>query len=97
MAPPTGSLRLIWRHLRKHGTSRTTWIVAGYLMINVFGRLSVAVFGLTYNMMDRTGIEYPILSTNWDSISWAGYSSASTTFTPILYDPGASDGKDATL
>ena len=39
-------------------------------MINVFGRLSVAAFGLTYNMMDRTGIQYPILSTNWASVSW---------------------------
>ena len=56
----------------------------------------MAVFGLTYNMMDRTGIEYPILSTNWASVSWAGYSNASTTFTPILYDPGASDGKGTT-
>ena len=91
MAPPTGSLRLIWRHLRKDGTSRTTWIVAAYLMINVFGRLSVAVFGLTYNMMDRTGIEYPILSTNWGSVSWAGYSNAST-----MYNHGVADGKDTT-
>ncbi|PUU83791.1 hypothetical protein B9Z19DRAFT_1071646 [Tuber borchii] len=91
MAPPTGSLWLIWGHLRKGGTSRTTWIVAAYLIINIFGRLSVAVFGLTYNMMDRTGIEYPILSTNWDSVSWAGYYNVSATFTPILYDPGVSD------
>ena len=91
MAPPTGSLRLIWRHLRKDGTSRTTWIVAAYLIINVFGRLSVAVFGLTYNMMDRTGIGYPILSTNWASVPWAGYLNAST-----MYDNGVADGKDTT-
>ena len=91
MAPPTGSLRLIWRHLRKDGTSRTTWIVAVYLMINVFGRLSVAVFGLTYNMMDRTGIQYPILSTNWASVSWAGYFNTST-----MYNYEVSDGKDTT-
>ncbi|PUU83795.1 hypothetical protein B9Z19DRAFT_1038365 [Tuber borchii] len=86
MAPPTGSLRLIWRHLWKDGTSRTTRIVAAYLLINIFGRLSVAVFGLTYNTMDRTGIEYPILSTNWDSVSWAGYSNASA-----IYDLGAAE------
>ena len=92
MAPPTGSLRLIWRHLRKDGTSRTTWIFTVYLIINVFGRLSVAVFGLTYNMMDRTGIEYPILSTNWASISWTGHHGS-----PGTYPPGVVDGKDTTL
>ena len=96
MAPATGSLRLIWRHLRKDGTSRTTWIVAGYLMINVFGRLSVAVFGLTYNMMDRTGIEYPILSTNWASVSWISYVNPSETFNQNLYDPDVADGMDTT-
>ena len=87
MAPPIGSLRLIWRHLQKDGTSRTTCICAAYFMINVFGRLSVAVFGLTYNMMDRTGIEYPILSTNWASVSWAGYFNTS-----IMYNPEVADG-----
>ena len=94
MGPPTGSLRLIWRHLRKDSTSRTTWIVTVYLIINVFGRLSVAVFGLTYNMMDRTGIEYPILSTNWASVSWASYHNASTD--PSLYDPAIANGKNTT-
>ncbi|PUU83790.1 hypothetical protein B9Z19DRAFT_1038356 [Tuber borchii] len=97
MAPPTGSLRLIWGHLRKDGTSRTTWIVAAYLIINIFGRLSVAVFGLTYNMMDRTGIEYPILSTNWTSVSWAGYSSDSRALTSVLYDPGVADANSSDL
>ena len=51
----------------------------------------MAVFGLTYNMMDRTGIEYPILSTNWRSVSWAGYFNAST-----MYNHGVADGKDTT-
>ena len=94
MAPPTGSLRLIWRHLWKDGTSQTTWIVTAYLILNVFGRLSVAAFGLTYNIMDRTGIEYPILSTNWASVSWASYYNASTVLPVYLYNPGTADGKD---
>ena len=38
----------------------------------------MAVFGLTYNMMDQTGIEYPILSTNWASVSSASYFNSST-------------------
>ena len=96
MGPPTGSLRLIWRHLRKDGTSRTTWIVAAYLMINVFGRLSVAVFGLTYNMLDRTGIQYPIFSTNWASVSWINYVNPSETYNQNLYDSDVADGKETT-
>ncbi|KAG0634073.1 hypothetical protein HOY80DRAFT_1061535 [Tuber brumale] len=72
MSPPTGSLRLIWRHIRERRMSRTTFIVAAYLFTNVVGRLSVAIFGLSYNMTDKTGIEYPILVTNWTSASWTG-------------------------
>ena len=65
----------------------------------------MAAFGFTYNMMDRTGIECPILSTNWASVSWSGYvnpstvdyffnSSAMSLFILELYDPGVADGKD---
>ncbi|KAG0137921.1 hypothetical protein HOY82DRAFT_512807 [Tuber indicum] len=72
MSPPTGSLRLIWRHIRERRISRTTFIVTAYLATNVIGRLSVAIFGLAYNMTDTTGIEYPILATNWTSASWTG-------------------------
>ncbi|KAG0634071.1 hypothetical protein HOY80DRAFT_1100964 [Tuber brumale] len=72
MSPPTSSFRLIKRHIRERRISRTTFIVAAYLVTNVVGRLSVAVFGLAYNMTDKTGIEYPILATNWTSASWTG-------------------------
>ncbi|KAG0634068.1 hypothetical protein HOY80DRAFT_1100936 [Tuber brumale] len=72
MSPPTGSLRLIKRHIRERRVSRTTFIVTAYLFTNVVGRLSVAIFGLAYNMADKTGIEYPILATNWTSALWTG-------------------------
>ncbi|KAG0137900.1 hypothetical protein HOY82DRAFT_496838 [Tuber indicum] len=70
MSPPAGSLRLIKRHVRERRISRTTLIVTAYLVVNVVGRLSVAIFGLAYNMTDKTGIEYPILATNWTSALW---------------------------
>ena len=72
MSPPAGSLRLIKRHIQELRISRTTLIVALYLITNVLGRLSVAIFGLAYNMMDKTGIEHPILTTDWKSAPWTG-------------------------
>ncbi|KAG0634062.1 hypothetical protein HOY80DRAFT_1100907 [Tuber brumale] len=57
IAPPAGSLRLIKRHIRERRISRSTLIVTTYLVTNVVGRLSVAIFGLAYNMTDKTGIE----------------------------------------
>ncbi|PUU83787.1 hypothetical protein B9Z19DRAFT_752771 [Tuber borchii] len=70
MAPPTRSLRLIKRHVRERRISRTTIIVAAYFITNILGRLSVALFGLAFNLKDEKGIEYPILATNWTSASW---------------------------
>ncbi|KAG0137926.1 hypothetical protein HOY82DRAFT_582775 [Tuber indicum] len=72
MSLPAGSFRLIKRHIRERRISRTTFIVAAYLITNVVGRLSVAIFGLAYNMTEKTGIEYPILATNWTSALWTG-------------------------
>ncbi|KAG0633224.1 hypothetical protein HOY80DRAFT_653717 [Tuber brumale] len=72
MSPPAGSFRLIKRHIRERRISRTTFIVAAYLVTNVIGRLSVAIFGLAYNTTEKTGIEYPILATNWTSALWTG-------------------------
>ncbi|PWW74783.1 hypothetical protein C7212DRAFT_353404 [Tuber magnatum] len=70
MSTPTGTLQLIRRHIREWRISRTTFIATAYLIINVVGRLSVAIFGLAYNMTDKTGVEVPILGTDWKSASW---------------------------
>ena len=70
MATPTRSLRLIKRHIRERRISRTTLIVTAYLLTNILGRLSVAIFGLAFNLKDGTGLDYPILATNWTSASW---------------------------
>jgi len=96
MPPPAGSLRLIKRHIRELRISRTTIIVTIYFIINVLGRLSVAIFGLAYNMMDKTGIEYPILATNWTSVSWTNHVNPTTNAVvhpPIPNFQGA-EGKD---
>ena len=56
----------------------------------------MAVFGLTYNMMDRTGIDYPILSTNWASASWASYYYVARDTGIVEPSDEAGDGKDTT-
>ena len=70
MSPPNCSLRLIKRHIKEGRTSRTTLIVTLYLITNILGRLSVALFGLAFNIKDEKGIYYPILATNWTSALW---------------------------
>jgi len=36
-----------------------------YLLMNITGRFSVAVFGLTYNLKDNSTNIYPTLTTDW--------------------------------
>jgi len=45
----------------------TTFIVMLYLLVNITGRFSVAIFGLTYNLVDDAIKVYPTLTTYWDS------------------------------
>ena len=99
MSPPAGSLQLIKRHIQELRISRTTLIVTLYLITNVLGRLSVAIFGLAYNIMDQTGIQYPILATNWTSASWASYlnTTSNKVGEPDIFDPKATEGKNTTF
>jgi len=92
MAPPARSLRLIKRHIRERRISRTTFIVAAYVVTNILGRLSVAIFGFAFNLKDEKGIEYPILATNWTSASWT------RNIDPFTDVPGyeIAEGKDTT-
>ncbi|KAG0635125.1 hypothetical protein HOY80DRAFT_1094813 [Tuber brumale] len=95
MSPPAGSLRIIERHIRERRISRTTFIVTAYLITNVVGRLSVAIFGLAYNMTDKTGIEYPILATNWTSAPWTSRIFPNGTANTTI-DSDVTEGKDTT-
>lgn len=71
MHTPTGAFKLICHHLGPNGKrSRTTAIVAVYLITNVLGRLSVATFGLTYDLNENVGVEYPAKVTDFGSGSW---------------------------
>ncbi|RVD80415.1 uncharacterized protein DFL_008312 [Arthrobotrys flagrans] len=70
MAQPTGALRLIWYHTKNGRWTVTTIVVAGFLLINIIGRLSVAAFGLTFDLNELPGIEYPVMVTDWGSKDW---------------------------
>lgn len=67
----TGSLKLILHHSwNGQQWSRTTWIVLLYLLINLVGRLSVAVFGLTYDLNKEAGVEYPVMVNSFETNQW---------------------------
>ncbi|PWW73371.1 hypothetical protein C7212DRAFT_288142 [Tuber magnatum] len=67
MPSPSGSAALIFAHIRKWRLSMTTLIVLIYLLVNIIGRFSVAIFGLTFNLADVPFKITPTLITNWDS------------------------------
>jgi len=65
MQSPTGSAKLLFVHFREWRLSLTTFIVMLYLLTNIMGRFSVAIFGLTYNLVDDSVVDYPTLTTTW--------------------------------
>ena len=65
MPTPTGSAKLLIGHLREWRLSLTTSIVMLYLFVNITGRFSVAIFGLTYNLVDNSTSIYPTQTTDW--------------------------------
>ncbi|KAF8246319.1 hypothetical protein K440DRAFT_685595 [Wilcoxina mikolae CBS 423.85] len=70
MAPPTGAIRLIFAHVKEKRWTRTTLVAIIYLFINVAGRLSVAVFGLSFNIADQPEVLYPLTMSNWSPPNW---------------------------
>lgn len=70
MSNPTGSLRLIWNHIKGGKWNGTTWWVLVYLISNITSRLSVAWFGLTYDLNEIDGIEYPAMVSDWGTRDW---------------------------
>ncbi|RPA96895.1 hypothetical protein L873DRAFT_1791339 [Choiromyces venosus 120613-1] len=67
MPSPSGSLALIYAQIREWRFSSTTFIVMLYLFINIVGRFSVAIFGLTYNLADLPIVTPPTHVTDWSS------------------------------
>jgi hypothetical protein len=70
MPNPTGASKLIWEHTKNRKWSSTTVIVTIYLIINITGRLSIATLGLTYDLNELPGIEYPVKLTDWGTDAW---------------------------
>ncbi|KAF8457849.1 hypothetical protein BDZ91DRAFT_666346 [Kalaharituber pfeilii] len=62
---PTGSWALVWEHTREGRWTLTSTIVFIFLIITVIGRLSVAGFGLTFNLADEPNRYYPIRISDW--------------------------------
>ncbi|KAF8537135.1 hypothetical protein BDD12DRAFT_691987, partial [Trichophaea hybrida] len=62
---PTGALRLISINISERRWTLTTTIVAIFFFTNIAGRLSVALFGLTFNLVDVPSVDYPIMVSNW--------------------------------
>ena len=67
MPSPSGSAALLYTHFREQRLSLTTFIVMLYLFVNITGRFSVALFGLTYNLLDVPDIKIPVFTTDWNS------------------------------
>ncbi|RYP62383.1 hypothetical protein DL771_009755 [Monosporascus sp. 5C6A] len=71
MHNPTGALKLLCHHLSPSGKwSNTTAIVLLYLIVNIVVRLSVAAFGLTYDLNENVGVEYPAEVVDFSSPNW---------------------------
>ncbi|CUS10972.1 unnamed protein product [Tuber aestivum] len=67
MPSPSGSAALIFEHFREWRLSMTTLIVLIYLLVNITGRFSIAIFGLVFNLVNVPVVIPPTLITNWDS------------------------------
>jgi hypothetical protein len=77
MPKPTGSLKLIVHHCGPNGKwSVTTWIVLAYLLFNIIGRLSVAAFGLTYDLNENASVDYPVMLHDFGHWDWMGLASS---------------------
>jgi hypothetical protein len=78
MPNPTGSLKLVMHQCGRGGKwSKATTTVLVYLVMNIVGRLSVAIFGLTYDLNENAGIEYPVLYTDFVGPEWTRVESPS--------------------
>ncbi|KAF8247173.1 hypothetical protein K440DRAFT_682824 [Wilcoxina mikolae CBS 423.85] len=65
MGSPAGALRMITKNVYRRKWTRTTSIVAAFVFVNIAGRLSVAFFGLTFNLAEVPGVYHPIMVSNW--------------------------------
>ncbi|KAK6496291.1 hypothetical protein TWF481_002316 [Arthrobotrys musiformis] len=76
---PTGALRLIWHHTANGKWTFTTLAVTVFLFLNISARLSVAAFGLTFDLNEVPSIEYQIKVADWSTRDWFDLSKDSLT------------------
>ncbi|RYP28805.1 hypothetical protein DL767_007023 [Monosporascus sp. MG133] len=70
MVNPTASLKLITGRIKDRQWMLTTFVATLYLLVNIVSRLSIAAFGLTFDLNEVTGIEYPVKVTDWSTDEW---------------------------
>lgn len=69
MTSPTGSHRLVIDHgFWSRKWTKTTTVTLIYLVYNIVGRLSVAGFGLTYDVNEV--VSFPVMVADWGSPGW---------------------------
>ena len=70
MANPTGSVRLVWDHIKRREWTFATSAALLYVFVNMVSRLSIAAFGLTYDLNEAARVEYPVKVTDWSTDGW---------------------------
>jgi hypothetical protein len=71
MQHPTRTLKLLLHQFGPYGElSNTTLIAMLYLIFNLVLRLSVAVFGVVYNLHEDVHVDYPVMLTDFSNEEW---------------------------
>ncbi|KAH7305308.1 hypothetical protein B0I35DRAFT_464917 [Stachybotrys elegans] len=65
-----GSATLIWRHFKAWSLDKSTFVITAYLLLNVGVRFSVAGFGLTFELQETPGVNFPAMTPDWTSREW---------------------------
>lgn len=94
MSDPVGSFHLLWSHTKSLRWTKITVVALLYLLFNIIGRLSVAGFGLTFDLNEVDGIEYPVKVTSWDTSRLANAPNLTTLSLPFFYN---SEGFQSTI
>lgn len=71
ISDPTISIQLICHDIwprRQYSKATATAFV--YLLATIGGSLGVAILGLTYDLNDVDGINYPVMLTDWGTTAW---------------------------
>lgn len=48
----------------------TTVVVFLYYIVTILSHVSVAGLGLTYELSEEDGIDFPVMMTDWSDLQW---------------------------